>query len=238
MIKRLRWYNWTSIGMHLLLLVALIDIQFAAKEMPSMDVYDVDIVTDVPSSARSAPNAGKAIPEHVRKGEAPKSLDAIQKEKAFPDARPELLPSNIEPPRQEEQETEPPPQPKAEAPSRNAAQPVAGPGRQGQVTDESAYLVGLWKSQVKSLVDRVWKTPPEIASVDMSLKTTYILRISRNGDLLDKRLLVSSGNNPFDRSIQMALSSLRKLPQPPLVLLGGRGDVEVTMSFTPPKGAQ
>jgi outer membrane biosynthesis protein TonB len=233
MIKKLQWYNWTSIGMHLLLLLALVDIQFAPKELPYSDVYEVDIVTDTPS-AQPVHRASKAIP---LKGETPKALDAIQKEKALPDAKPELLPSKIEPPRQEEQEPEPAPQSKADAPRGNG-QPVAGPGRQGKPTDENAYLVGLWKSQVRSLVDRVWRTPPEIAFVDMSLKTTYILRISRSGDLLDKKLLISSGNNPFDRSIQMALNGLKRLPQPPLVLLGGQDSVEVTMSFTPPKGAQ
>jgi outer membrane biosynthesis protein TonB len=237
MIKKLHWYNWTSIGMHLLLLLAMVDIQFAPKEMPSFDTYEVDIVTDVPSTTRPVPNAGRAIPSSARKLEAPK-LDAIQKEKALPDSKPELLPSKIEPPKQEEQAYEPPAQAKAETPSRVNAPPVTGPGRQGKVTDESAYLVGLWKGQVKALVDRVWRTPPEIASMDMSLKTTYILRISRGGDLLDRKLLISSGNTPFDRSIQLALNGLKRLPQPPAVLVGGQDSVEVTMSFTPPKGAQ
>lgn len=238
MIRKLHWYNWTSIGMHLLLLVAMVDIQFAAKENPFMDVYEVDIVTDLPSTARPAPGAAKAVPLDMKKAEAPKALDAIEKEKALPDERPELMPSKIEPPKQEEQVYEPPAQAKTDTPPRQAAPPVAGPGRQGRVADENAYLVGLWKSQVKALVDRVWKTPPEIAYVDMSLKTTYILRISRGGDLMDRRLLISSGNSPFDRSIQMALGSIRRLPQPPLVLLGNQGSVEVTMSFTPPKGAR
>jgi TonB family protein len=235
MIRKLGWYNWTSIGMHLLLLVAMVDIQFAAKELPNLDTYEVDIVTDVPSAVRS-PGGAKAIPKRAAKTEAPRTLAEIQKEKALPDAKPELMPSKIEPARQEEPEPETPPQPRAETPQR-AAQPVAGPGTPGRAS-ESAYLVGVWKSQVKGLVDRVWRTPPEIAYVDMSLKTTYILRIARSGDLLDRKLLISSGNTPFDRSIQMALSSLRRLPPPPQVLLGVQDSVEVTMSFTPPKGAQ
>lgn len=238
MTRKLHWYNWTSIGMHLLLLAAMVEIQFAAKESPFKDVYEVDIVTDLPSSARPAPSPAKAIPLNMKQTDAPKALDAIEKEKALPDERPELMPSKIEPPRQEEQLYEPPAQAKTETPPRAAAPPVAGPGRQGRVTDENAYLVGLWKSQVKALVDRVWKTPPEIASLDMSLKTTCILRVSRGGDLMDRKLLISSGNSPFDRSVQMALNSIRRLPQPPSVLLGSQGSVEVTLSFTPPKGAQ
>ena len=74
--------------------------------------------------------------------------------------------------------------------------------------------------------------------MDMSLKTTYLLRVSRSGELLDKKLLVSSGNNPFDRSVLLALSSVSAFPVPPLALIAGRDAVEITMSFTPPKGAQ
>ena len=98
--------------------------------------------------------------------------------------------------------------------------------------------MNIWKSQVRALVDGFWKTPPEISIMDMSLKTTYLLKISRSGELLDKRLLVSSGNSPFDRSVLLALSGVTRLPAPPLVLIAGRDTVEITMSFTPPQGAQ
>jgi TonB family protein len=90
---------------------------------------------------------------------------------------------------------------------------------------------------VMFLVQRVWKAPPEIALIDRTLKTTYLLRISRTGELLDKKLLISSGNSPYDRSVHLALSSLKRLPQPPLFMVAGQDSVEVTMSFTPPKGA-
>jgi hypothetical protein len=230
MIKKLRWHHWTSLGLHLLLIVSMVEIQLSPKDTTAMEVYEVDIVTDVPS--RPMPDAGRAIPKYVGKAVSPKTLDSIQKEKALPDAAPELMPSKIEPPRREEPEVETPPQAKAEAP------PVTGPGRQGRATDEAAHQMALWTSQVRFLVERVWKSPPEIAYMDKSLKTTYLLRIARSGELMDRRLLISSGNTPFDRSIQMALNSLKKLPQPPLTLVGGRDSAEVTISFNPPKGAQ
>jgi len=230
-MKKLRWHHWTSIGLHLLLIISMVEIQLTPRDTTAMDVYEVDIVTDVPS--KPMPDSGRSAPKFVNRTQAPRALDSIQKEKALPDTAPELLPSKIEPPKFEEPEPDLPPQPRHEAP------PVTGPGRQGRPTlDETAQQMALWKSQVRSLVERVWKTPPEIAYMDMSLKTTYMLRISRSGELLDRRLLISSGNTPFDRSIQMALSSLKRLPQPPLALVGGRDSVEVTMSFNPPKGAQ
>ena len=84
----------------------------------------------------------------------------------------------------------------------------------------------------------MWKTPPEISVMDASLTKTYLLKVSRTGELLDKKLLVSSGNGPFDRSVHLALSNVTSLPQPPIVLIAGRDSVEVTMSFTPPKGVR
>ena len=80
--------------------------------------------------------------------------------------------------------------------------------------------------------------PPEISVMDTSLKTTHLLKISRSGELLDKKLLISSGNSPFDRSVHLALNSVTTLPPPPLVLIAGQSSVEVTMSFTPPKGVR
>ncbi|HHO76543.1 MAG TPA: TonB C-terminal domain-containing protein [Deltaproteobacteria bacterium] len=113
-----------------------------------------------------------------------------------------------------------------------------GAAREGSGAASSPNPVGVWKSKVMVLVESLWKTPPEISIMDMSLKTTYLLKISRTGELLDKSLLISSGNSPFDRSVFLALHSVTTFPAPPLVLIAGRDAVEVTMSFTPPKGAQ
>ena len=59
-----------------------------------------------------------------------------------------------------------------------------------------------------------------------------LLRISRRGSLLQKKLLVSSGNVPFDRSILIALGRAIRFAAPPLILIAGEDWVEVTMSFT------
>ncbi|MDI9526255.1 MAG: PEGA domain-containing protein [Pseudomonadota bacterium] len=99
---------------------------------------------------------------------------------------------------------------------------------------EPVNTVAMWKTRVRSAVYSIWETPPEISAMDSSLKTTYLLRISRTGDLQDKRLLISSGNGPFDRSLHLALSSVTKLPEPPLVLIAGGDSAEVTMTFTLP----
>jgi periplasmic protein TonB len=237
-MRKLRWYIGTSLFFHLLLILAMVDIDFSPQDKPVYDVYEVDIVAQAPSSVRAPAARESASTKYMNsKEDAPKSISEINKEKALPDITPEVSPSKIEPQPGSREEQDPLPDTKSEAPSRSTAHsPDAGQGRSGN-PDQSSYLLALWKSQVMYLVQRVWKAPPEIALVDKALKTTYLLRISRGGELLDKRLLISSGNSPYDRSVHLALSSLKRLPQPPLFMVAGQDSVEVTMSFTPPKGA-
>jgi protein TonB len=235
MIKRLHWYNWTSIGMHLLLLLAMVEIQLTPKEMPVIESYEVDIVTDVPNAVKPAPGAKSAIAVKMKNTQAPKALDAIQKEKALPDTtKPELMPSKIEPPKHEEQEYEPPVQTRTETPARAMAPPVAGPGRVGKAPNEAAQWIG----QVQALMGRVWNAPQGISFDDNSLKTTITLTVSKNGDLLSSSILMSSNNKPYDRTVLLSLSRLKRLPLPPAVLVGGKEKFDVTISFTPPKGTK
>ncbi|HQG32226.1 MAG TPA: TonB C-terminal domain-containing protein [Deltaproteobacteria bacterium] len=239
-MRKLRWYIGISLLLHLLFIMGMVDVDFSPEDKPVYDIYEVDIVAQAPSSVRAPASKAAASKKYIdSKTDTPKSISEINKEKALPDITPEISPSKIEPKTASREEQDPFPETKNETPSQAQSRtPVAaaGQGRAGS-PDQSAYQLALWKSQVMYLVQRVWKAPPEIALVDKTLKTTYLLRISRSGELLDKRLLISSGNSPYDRSVHLALSSLRQLPQPPLFMVAGQDSVEVTMSFTPPKGA-
>jgi hypothetical protein len=237
-MRKLRWYIGISLFFHLIFIMAMVDIDFSPKDKPVYDVYEVDIVAQAPSAVHAPASREAASTKYINSTtDTPKSISEINKEKALPDITPEITPSKIEPQPGSREEQDPLPDTKNETPSRSQAHsPDAGQGKAGSM-DQSSYLLALWKSQVMSLVQRVWKAPPEIALIDKSLKTTYLLRISRGGDLMDKRLLISSGNSPYDRSVHLALSSLKRLPQPPLFMVAGQDSVEVTMSFTPPKGA-
>ena len=242
-MKQLSWYIGISLVLHAALMVALVDIEFSRTEIPTYDVYEVSIVSSVPSvrqpsaSGKTSPGSKKYV---YRKGSDPSSISSIKKDSALKNRAPELKPADIEPIKPPDDEPSP------DSPS-SAADDLSQRLREYESTETSgpsgpsglsSNPMNIWKAQVRSLVDGLWKTPPEISILDMSLKTTYLLRISRSGVLLDKRLLVSSGNSPFDRSVLLALSSVTKLPVPPLVLIAGRDSVEITMSFTPPKGAQ
>ena len=239
-MRNLRWYIGISLVFHLIFIMGMVDIDFSPEDKQAYDVYEVDIVAQAPSSVRAPAARETASTKYINnKKDTPKSISEINKEKALPDITPEISPSKIEPQSASRDEQDSFPDTKNDTPPRSQVHtPEAGTGQgRAGTPDQSAYLLALWKSQVMHQVQRVWKAPPEIALIDKTLKTTYLLRISRGGDLLDKRLLISSGNSPYDRSVHLALSSLRRLPQHPLFMVAGQDSVEVTMSFTPPKGA-
>ncbi|MDT8272100.1 MAG: TonB family protein [Desulfomonilia bacterium] len=225
-----------SLILHLVIFFSLVDMRMTSTVVDFSEVYEVSIVTEVPSETKSAPAQPPPAPGGKRyfyqRGAQAPSISEIKRDRGLKDHAPELSPADIKPGPKEPQETESPPEgvTRDRAASSTAAQQVPHAGTPG-----AADAVTLWKAQVKSLVDRVWKTPPEISIMDMSLQTTYLLRVSRNGDLLQKRLLISSGNSPFDRSVLLALNSITELPPPPRILVAGQDSVEITMSFTPPK---
>ncbi len=237
-MKLLNRYTGISFIMHVVLVSWLMGIGFSARDRQVIDVYEVSIVASAPSRTKEPMKASSTRYVH-KKGRAElKSLGEIRKEKALPEVKHKLTPSKIEPP--EEQTREPEPEHRPEMPDA-ASQAQAPHGTvqagAGRVSDEAAYQKAVWISQVMSLVQRIWKAPPEVAFVEKSMKTTYILRISRGGELLDKHLLVSSGNKPYDRSVLIALNSIKRFPQPPSFMMAGKDSEEFTMSFTPPKGA-
>ena len=161
------------------------------------------------------------------------SLGEVKKEKATKESSPTLSPSDIKPEAPVESQDMPY--------TGNLIKPQgptgAGSGQAQGPTGGTSSEIALWKTKVRGMVEGLWKTPPEIENMDARLQTTYLLRISRTGALLQKKLLVSSGNVPFDRSILIALGRASRFPAPPLMLIAGEDWVEVTMSFTPPKGA-
>lgn len=97
------------------------------------------------------------------------------------------------------------------------------------------YEIALWKTRARSMVETLWKSLPEDTELKTSLQTTYLLMVSRTGEVLEKKLLVSSGNETFDQSILLALSKISRLPPPPLVLIAGDESVDVPMSFATAK---
>ena len=234
-MRSLRKFIIISLLCHAGLVLAMLDVRFSGKLPDTAEVYEVSIVEGMPAAAGASENA--SIPQGrkfvVDRKTKKVSLGEVRKEKATKESSPSLLPSDIKP------ET---PAESQDAPyTGNLVKPQgqtgSGAGQAHGPAGGTSSEIALWKTKVRGMVEGLWKTPPEIENMDAKLQTTYLLRISRTGSLLQKKLLVSSGNVPFDRSILIALGRASSFPQPPLMLIAGQDWVEVTMSFTPPKGA-
>jgi TonB family protein len=218
-----------SLVFHAIVVLSLVDVELSGKKVDTSDVYNVSIVAGAP--AASSPSAGIAQGRKFsyNKAERKATLGEVKKERGLKEAAPEISSKNIKP----EEPVEPGPDIASSAGAGNKGQAAKGQGQGGGSPSE----IALWKVRVRGLVEMLWKPPPEIDIMDMSLQTTYLLRVSRDGELIQKKLLVSSGNAPFDRSILTALNKASHFPPPPPSLIAGQDWVEVTMSFKPPKGA-
>ena len=98
------------------------------------------------------------------------------------------------------------------------------------------FEISLWKTRARSMVEISWQSPDKNKSFNTPPQVTYLLTVSRTGEVLEKKLLVSSGNEPFDQSVLIALDKVTRFPPPPLILIAGEDQVSVTISFMPPQG--
>jgi TonB family protein len=85
-----------------------------------------------------------------------------------------------------------------------------------------------WVGILMARLKQVWQIP-EDQQFSPDLKVTYMIKISKSGEIINIKMLVSSGNRAYDRSVALALSRI-KLPLPP------SGKDEWTLTFVPPYG--
>jgi hypothetical protein len=234
-MARLRTFLIISLICHLVLILAMVEVRLAGKRTDTSSVYEVSIVAGVPAGG-AGPSESASIPQgrkFVYTGsQKTASIGEVRKEQGGKDQAPEFSPSDIRPESPAEAQDMP------GAAGLIRGQPQAAPGTPRGSGGGTPSEIAIWKARVRGIVESLWRTPPEIDIMDSGLKTTYLLRVGRAGELHQKKLLVSSGNVPFDRSILVALGKVSRFPAPPLALIAGEDWVEVTISFTPPKGAQ
>jgi TonB family protein len=85
-----------------------------------------------------------------------------------------------------------------------------------------------WVNIVGMRFKHVWQMPQD-QRISPEMEVTYTIKISQSGEIISKKMIISSGNKAFDLSVEDALNRI-KLPPPP----GGR--YEWTLSFVPPYG--
>ncbi|HQI81573.1 MAG TPA: TonB C-terminal domain-containing protein [Deltaproteobacteria bacterium] len=217
-------------------ILAMVEIHVTGRKLDPTSVYEVSIVAGPPSARAGQPagvSTGRVKKYVFTRSQKAATFGEVRKEREGRDQVPEFSPADIRP----------------ESPGMTQDMPDAADLIRGQARDAAGASQGpagagvsseilIWKTRVRGMVESLWRTPPEIETMDHGLKTTYLLRVGRAGELLQKKLLVSSGNVPFDRSILAALGKVTRFPVPPLALIAGEDWVEVTISFMPPKGAK
>ncbi|MCD6569207.1 MAG: TonB C-terminal domain-containing protein [Deltaproteobacteria bacterium] len=213
-----------SLVLHLILFFALVDIDLSSTNRdPSLaeSVYEVSIV-----SAKDIRGVGKPIPrpKKVIRSRS-KKIEGVGKEHAIAEKTPDFSPKEIEPPVKTEPATQSP------EPS-EIVRPLDKKRAMEGMSQVSLDQVAIYKAKIKEIIKDYWKVPPELSILERSLKATYMIRIVRNGNVMNKKLIVSSGNKPFDRSILRALDNVNMLPVPPLVLIAGADTLEIVITFT------
>lgn len=194
---------------HLLLFYTILNVNLMRKQKELPDVYQVDLL---PAARRTI---DVEISGRMQGSSRELSFNPIDKREELSQAPPEISPF----PQSDMKAS-------ALAPMVNAAPPP----REGNRT-----MIVSWGKQVKSLIDSRWQEQRLAQTVNKTLKCTYILEISRNGELLNKRLLSTSGNIPFDQSILRAMENAGRMPAPPTSCMAGQENISITMTFTPPQ---
>lgn len=205
-----------SLLLHIGLFAAFVLPDFSSRPKTAPVVYEVDIVPGIPGASVS----GGAFRKFSLPTSAPKinEFGEISRDAPVNDGLSELPNPDLD-----------------SEPSQSSSSSQSGQqDRQGDGDSSGGSAYGevsrnqAWAGIVMARFKQVWRIPAGVP-IRPDLKATYTIRISKSGDIIDKKLFASSGNRPYDRSVEIALSRI-KLPPPP----GGK---EVWMlTFVPPYG--
>jgi TonB family protein len=83
-----------------------------------------------------------------------------------------------------------------------------------------------WANIAMVRFKQVWQIPQD-HRISPDMNVTYTIKISQSGEIISKKMLVSSGNKAYDRSVETALNNIKLPPAPD-------GKYEWTITFFPP----
>jgi TonB family protein len=211
-MKTLKLFLIISFVIHSGLILALVILHTNDTRIDISQVYQVSIVTNIPSGGTIAHSSQNILSLNSRS--VSMALDEVPKEQPLPDENEDMNPTVSPPQTGSSQQT---------VGQANGTGHIPGGG--------DPYEIALWKTRARSMVQTIWKSAPDDTKLKTPLHTTCLLMVSRTGEVLEKKLLVSSGNEDFDNSILLALGKISRFPPPPLVLIAGGESVDVPMSF-------
>ncbi len=231
-----------SLILHLLLAFALIDLGFTGRDRPVSEVYEVAIVAAPPRAGikSSAPKRSTGKKTFVRRSsqKTTTGLADIKKEKSSVKSQtPELKDVELDEVPVEDLLGDEQDYRYADEFDEGTDEVVDVGTAPSGVYRPDATPTDIWAGKVKLLVQGKWKFPPELSVLDDSIAVMYDCKIARDGRLLECNLVLSSGNGPYDRSVKLAIDSIKNVPPPPSSVMAGQDVVTIPFNFTPPKGA-
>lgn len=222
-MKSLRLYIALSLSLHVAFFGAII-FNASRKPRPAYDIYEVSII--------AAPGPVMQSQGVKPKPRTPltsvKGFQEIGKAQAIKDKAPSFKPIDLEKPSASRSKPSPPPDTEmSEDQNATGAYPATGPSMGERVK------VSMWVAEVQATFRSVWQAPYGVP-IKKDLKASFTIRVARSGEIISKQLLLGSGNALYDKSVELALSKIRKLPPPPI---GGEAAADYTITFIPPAGS-
>jgi TonB family protein len=216
-MRRFHVFLAISLLLHIGLFAAVALPGFSPKGKTVSVVTEVDLVSGPPSGAVSGGGLKNlAMPSPVPKirdfGEISKDVPVNERLSKLPE--PDL----------DSEPASPSTSPQQGHQSRQGNADSSGGNAYGEVARNV-----IWKGIVIRKFQEVWQIP-EGVPISPNLQAMYRIGLSRSGNIISIKLMGSSGNRPYDRSVEIALDKIKQVPPPP----GGKDDW--IFIFVPPYG--
>ena len=223
-MKSLRVCVILSLFLHVAFFGAII-FSAARKPRPAYDIYEVSIVAAPAPGSQMQSRSVKPQPQVTPR--AVTGFEQVAKAQAVKDKAPSFKPIDLENASSRSKAGPPPDEEPEDQASIPDAYPGAGPAAGQRVR------VNMWVAEVQATFRSVWQAPYGVP-IKKDLKASFSIRVARTGEILSKQLLLGSGNALYDKSVELALNKIRKLPPPPI---GGEAAADYTITFIPPAGS-
>jgi hypothetical protein len=95
----------------------------------------------------------------------------------------------------------------------------------------------IWTAEMQGIL-KDHGHPPQGIPIKQSLLVAFLLSLSREGEILDKKRMDSSGNICFDKTVWIAQARVKRFPASPASLKSDRPYPEIAITGKPPQRAK
>jgi TonB C terminal len=92
----------------------------------------------------------------------------------------------------------------------------------------------IWTAEMQGILQDHWH-PSQGIPIKQSLLITFLLSLTREGEILDKKRKDSSGNICFDKTVWIAQARVKRFPASPVSQMSDRPHPEIATTGEPPQ---